>query len=361
MESDFPVRGLVAHRDRDEASWSDPLIRSSPSAADRLVLGVLSLGLVTGCSAYRAVERDFPSGPGWPPDEPRIRLASTIDLGGRMERGMLKALHRLGDEPSPAAFRRPYAVAWMDDDLIVVDPDARRVARIDSRGRMVFTPEELFAMPIGVAACPVGIVVSDAVSGRVAVLDEAMRLDRWLARDLARPTGIACDGEGVLVVETAKHRIVRLTAGGERTTIGDRGDSPGRFNFPTAIATHDGEFLIGDALNFRIQRFEAHSGDYVSEFGRLGDAPGEMPRIKGIAVDHGDRVWVTDAHLDLVSLYDLDGNLLISIGGTGSLPGEFSFPTGIAVHADGRVAVVDSLNRRLQILRPTAVPPGSEG
>lgn len=327
------------------------MIRSLTKAASLCVPWTLTVFFLSGCSAYRAVEQAYDSGPAWPAEAPRVRLASTIDLGGRLERGMLKALHRLGDEPSAALFRRPYAVAWAGDDLIVADPDARRVVRIDPRGRMAFTPDGLFSMPVGVASCPAGVVVTDSVSGRAGLLSAGMRLDRWLAQDLERPTGIACDENDYFVVETGRHQIVKLDPGGERTVLGGRGDGPGRFNFPTSIATHGREVLVGDALNFRIQSFDADSGEYVSEFGRLGDAPGEMPRIKGIAVDRRGQVWVTDGHLDTVSLYDLDGNLLISIGGTGSSPGEFSFPTGVAVHPDGRVVVVDSLNRRLQILR----------
>jgi hypothetical protein len=333
------------------------LIRLLPKAGWRVVLLTAVVCLASGCTAHRALEHTYSSGPAWPTEEPRVRLSSTIDLDGSLERGVFKALHRLGDEPPSARFRRPYAVAWAGDDLIVVDPDARRVARIDPRGRMTFTPGGLFATPVGVASCPAGVVVTDSVSGRVALLKDGMRLERWLAEDLKRPTGIACSEEDFLVVETGRHQIVKLTSGGDRTVFGGRGSGPGFFNFPTSIATHDQEFLVGDALNFRIQRFDSDSGDYRGEFGGLGDAPGEMPRIKGVAVDPLGQVWVTDGHLDRVSLYDYDGNLLISIGQTGSFPGEFSFPTGIAIHPDGRVAVVDSLNRRLQVFRLADAPP----
>ncbi len=327
------------------------MIRSLHAALKGMVLLGFATCVAAGCTAYRAPEQTYPSGPAWPPEDPRIRLHSTIDLRGNLERGMLKALHRLGDEPSRAGFRRPYAVTWTGEDLIVVDPDARRVARISPQGRMSFAPDGLFTMPVGVAACSEGIVVTDSATGRAALLNENMRLDRWLVEDLVRPTGVACDEDSVYIVETGRHRIVKLDSGGKRVEFGERGDGAGRFNFPTSIALHDEELLVGDALNFRIQRFNADSGEYLGEFGQLGDARGEMPRIKGVAVDPEGRVWVTDGHLDSISLYDLDGHLLISIGETGSFPGEFSFPAGIAMHPDGRVVVADSLNRRLQILK----------
>ncbi len=332
------------------------MIRSLSATINGLTVLCIAACLAAGCTAYRAPEQTHRSGPAWPPEEPRVRLHSTIDLRGSLERGILKALHRLGDEPSRAGFRRPYAVAWAGEDLIVADPDARRVARIGHQGRITFAPDSLFAMPVGVASCPEGIVVTDSLSGRAGLLDEGMHLHRWLAEDLQRPTGVACDENGVYIVETGLHRVVKLGSNGERVVYGGRGDGTGRFNFPTSIALHDEEILVGDALNFRIQRFDAGSGEYLGEFGHLGDAPGEMPRIKGVAVDPEGHVWVTDGHLDSVSLYDMDGNLLISIGETGSFPGEFSFPAGIALHSDGRVVVADSLNRRLQILKLIGLP-----
>ncbi|MHC4989770.1 MAG: SMP-30/gluconolactonase/LRE family protein, partial [Planctomycetota bacterium] len=133
--------------------------------------------------------------------------------------------------------------------------------------------------------------------------------------------------------------------------VGERGETPGGFNFPTFL-TVDGDVLwVADAMNFRVQRFDVVSGKYLGSFGSLGDAPGEMPRIKGIAVDRDGHLWVADGHLDRVSLYDLDGSFLLSIGGSGTGPAEFSFPAGIAADEDGRVVVADSLNRRLKIFR----------
>ena len=104
-------------------------------------------------------------------------------------------------------------------------------------------------------------------------------------------------------------------------------------------------------MNFRIQRLDATTGRYIDDFGILGDAAGEMPRIKGVAVDAAGHVWVSDAHLDQISLYDNEGALLLSIGNQGTQHGQFAFPAGVAAHPDGRVAIVDSLNRRLQIMR----------
>jgi len=327
------------------------------------VLTLAALFAAVGCGGYRTVERRLPAGPGWPADQPRVRLDSIVELDGKSGSGSSRFLRWLGEEDSATLrrFRRPYGVTWMGEQVIVADPDARRVARIAPRGRIAFSNDGLFRRPVGVAACLGGLVVSDAESGRVALLDAELELVRWLARDLERPTGIACAGQVVHVVETGRHRLLALDGEGGTKAIGGRGAEPGRFNFPTALAVDGAELLVGDTLNFRVQRIERFTGTFLDAFGRLGDAPGEMPRIKSVAVDRAGQVWVSDAHLDRVSLYDREGQLLVSIGRSGSGVGEFSFPAGIAAHADGRVAVVDSLNRRLQIFRVAGETPSPTG
>ena len=296
-------------------------------------------------------EQSFPTGWAWPPDAPRVRLERAIDLdtGSRSARG--KMLRWIGDETAAPLFERPYAVAWDGEELLITDPGAQRVARIGHGGEVFFSPDGALVSPMGIASCAAGVLVTDSETGRVIRLDSDLRPAGELAGELTRPTGIACRGEIVYVVETGQHRILVLEADGSRRVLGERGAEPGQFNFPTAIALDGDDLLVGDTLNFRIQRLDAATGEPISSFGALGDSPGETPRIKGVAVDAGGQVWVSDGYLDRISLYEPGGDLLISIGSRGSGPAEFSFPAGIAAHPDGQIAVVDSLNRRIQVFR----------
>lgn len=314
------------------------------------LLLALSLAPV-GCAGYRAVERSGPEELAWPAQDPRIRLQSVIDLGEGLESGPRRLLNRIADRAAPVPFERPYALAWDDEHLLVADPGAGRVASIAPGGRVALSAEGLFRQPIGIAACRSGIVVTDAAAGTVTLLDRELRLERRLVTGMSRPTGVVCAGDRLFVVETAAHRVRVMESDGDWRTVGDRGEMPGDFNYPTSIAVDGATLLVGDTLNFRIQRLDPESGDPIGAFGRLGDSPGEMPRIKGVAVDRLGHVWVSDAHLDRVSVYDPDGRLLISIGRRGEAAGEFSFPAGIAAHPDGRIAVADSLNRRVQVFR----------
>lgn len=314
----------------------------------------LLLLVVAACAGRHGSETVLPADWAWPEQDPRIRLHEMIDLEATSRSGRGRLLRWLGEEVARPSFRRPYAVAWETDNLVVADPDTRMVARIHRNGRMEYSPAGLFRQPIGLAVCWEGIVVSDSYGGGVALLGPDLRLVRWLAEGLSRPTGLACSGEVLYVAETGKHRILELRRDGDRRILGNHGNGPGQYNFPTSIAVGDGMLFVGDAMNFRIQRIALPSGEFIASFGALGDSPGEMPRTKGIAVDSEGHLWVADAYLDQVALYDETGNLLISIGGRGSGPGQFSFPAGVSAHPDGRVAVVDSLNRRLKVFRVVA-------
>ncbi len=256
-----------------------------------------------------------------------------------------------GSGSDNSEFHRPYGVAWAGDSLVITDPGASRVVRITTDGRLLDANVESFRQPIGVAVCRQGVVVSDTATGQVALLTGELAFSRWIAEGLKRPTGVSCSESFTFVVETGEHRVLVFGKAGERGSFGGRGSGQGEFNFPTSVVVKSGVVWVGDALNFRVQRFDEGAGGFLGSFGTLGDGPGQMPRNKGVAVDRDGRIWVSDAVLDRVSLYNEAGFLLLSLGGSGTAQGRFSFPAGIAAHVDGRVALVDSLNRRVLIFR----------
>jgi DNA-binding beta-propeller fold protein YncE len=253
--------------------------------------------------------------------------------------------------PEPFLFERPYAVAWDGEAVVVTDPGAQRVVRIDGT-RLTATPEGSLDQPIGVAACSSGILVSDTARGEIVRFDRKLRSPRVIARGIDRPTGIACRGNEIYVVATAEHRVLVLDAAtGTTRAIGERGEGEAQFNFPAAIGVSGSSLFVGDTLNFRLQQIDAVTGAFRGAIGALGDGPGDTPRIKGIAVDSQDRLWVTDAHRDRISVFNSDGTFVAELGGPGNGAGEFSFPAGVAIHVDGRLLVADSLNRRVQVFR----------
>lgn len=322
-----------------------------PDERGAIALGTFLLVASAAC-APRAVRTTVPAGLAWPPGGPRVALASVIET----RRAGMALFSWIAGEKNAPLFERPYGLAWQGGDLVVADPAARRLVRVAASGKVAQSnPDPDFA-PLMIASCADGLVASDSESGRVARFDSELRRVSWLAQGLDRPTGIACEAGAVWVAETGAHRLVVLGRDGSRRVIGGRGTGDSQFNFPVALARQGDTVLVGDTLNFRIQRLDGATGRFLGSFGRLGDAAGDTPRLKGIAVDSAGHVWASDAHLDQVSIYTPQGQLLLSLGRSGGAPGEFAFPAGVAAHSDGRVAVADALNRRVQVFRllPTA-------
>ena len=70
-------------------------------------------------------------------------------------------------------------------------------------------------------------------------------------------------------------------AGAELRRIGERGASPGTFNFPTNLALdRDGRLHVADSLNFRIQVFDA-ALQPLRQVGSQGDRPGYFSPAEG--------------------------------------------------------------------------------
>ena len=282
------------------------------------------------------------------PPRTTLTLERVIDVPGT-NGGMSRLFQRITGRSDEPLFARPYGVAWDGDSLVVTDPGAGRVVRVEPTGRVAFSPVIDDGEPIGVAVCDGRILVTDARLGRVDELDRKLHRVAVIAEGLDRPTGVACAGDLAIVAETGAHQLIEIAPDGTRRAIGSRGSGLGQFNFPVSIAIHGGAIYAGDSMNFRIQKGDLATGTFTSAFGGLGDAHGELPRLKGIAIDESGNLWITDAHLNEIAAYGPDGRYLASVAGPGGEDGDFSFPAGIAISANGSIAVADSLNRRVLI------------
>ena len=133
-------------------------------------------------------------------------------------------------------------------------------------------------------------------------------------------------------------------------SFGERGSAPGQLNFPTDLAWRDGELLVLDSMNFRVQGFDP-SGRPKRAFGRLGNSTGALSRPKGLAVDSEGDIYTAEALLETVQIFDGDGHFLYYFGNTGTGPGEFQLPAGVWIDRHDRIFVADALNRRVQVFQ----------
>ena len=325
---------------------------------------VLAAALLTGCGVRQGVVfAPLPNPPRWPdPPEPaRIvyfgELATSADL--KPARSGLQVLgDRLFGAADLHAMLTPFS-ACSDgaDRIFVADSTAQlvHVFNLKTRRYEQWRPagDEHFSQPVAVAWDPAGrLIVSDSVGGVLWVFDsEGAQVDKLGADQLQRPCGLAIAPatHRIYVADAQAHQVVVLSASGKvLVRIGRRGDGPGEFNYPTAVALDSRDRLyVCDALNFRVQQF---GPDFVPlrTIGFKGDVPGSFAQPKALAVDRDDHLYVLDAQFEAVQVFDATGRLLLSFGQEGRGPGQFWLPTGISIDGRNRIWIGDSYNRRVQ-------------
>jgi sugar lactone lactonase YvrE len=217
-------------------------------------------------------------------------------------------------------------------------------------------PTERFRVPVDLTIADGGqLVVVDRGRAAVDVFDlDGVWRSTHRCPDLTAPVAVAWDPSQRVfwMADAAAHQCI-ATADLEHTQqrIGERGDAPGQFNYPTALAVHPQiGLVVADAMNFRIQVFD-HAGRLLTVFGHKGDAAGDFARPRDVAVDSEGHLYVLDNQFENVQVFDPDGRLLMAFGQEGSRPGEFAVPSGITIDAQDRIWVADSYNRRVQVFQ----------
>lgn len=267
---------------------------------------------------------------------------------------------------------RPFTTATDPDGrLLVTDPGTPGVHLFDLKKRshkVLRGPSRLpLKSPIGVDADAAGnIYATDSASGRIYVFDREGGFRRFIGEMknegyFKRPTGLALDraAREIYLTDTLDHSVyVVSTSGTIVRSWGRRGEEPGEFNFPTAVALADERVFVLDSMNFRVQVFRL-DGTLLASFGHAANEPGGFFRPKGLAIDTTNKlVLVVDAMFEAVQAFTYEGRLVWAFGHGGSGPGEFQLPAGISVHPDGRLLVADSYNARIQIFRARSTTAG---
>jgi hypothetical protein len=339
--------------------------RLARAAALTAVLGALACGGRAPASAVAPERLVWPL----PPDTARVEFVRAIkyprDLTGRAE----GALRRLATGGEGALFQRPYGVAVLDTDrLLVADPVAASlslfnlvsgdVRRLGTSGR------GQLQRPCCVSTARDGrIFVSDVDGLRVVVFDSAGGyLNAFGGRQVfTRPAGLVVDEahHRVYVADVGRHRVTAhdIETGALLFDIGAHGSGEGEFNYPTDLAVDSaGRLYVLDAFNFRVQRFDAN-GRFLDAFGSAGDAVGHFSRPKGLAVGSDGVIYVVDAAFGNIQLFDSHFALLMVVGSYGNSVGQFDLPAGIAISCDQRIFVADGMNARIQVFRRLDVAP----
>ena len=344
------------------------------TALGRNAAGVLAAGcLLVAPAGPAAVETaPVPVALVWPlADAPvRVEYLGSIakDEDVSVRRGFWSRLGNLvvgGPDQRVTTLARPFTAATdAAGRLLVADPGTPGVHLFDLAKKshdVLRGPSRLrMRSPVGVDADAAGnIYATDSALGRIYVFDREGRFTRFIGEMktegyFKRPTGLAVDRvrRRIYLTDTLHHSVyVMSTDGRIERSWGRRGEGPGDFNFPTAVALADDRVFVLDSMNFRVQVFTP-DGEYLDSFGRAANEPGGFFRPKGLAVDAvNKRVLVVDAMFEVVQAFSYDGKLAWAFGHGGTAPGEFNLPAGVWVQPDGRILVADSYNGRIQTFR----------
>ena len=115
------------------------------------------------------------------------------------------------------------------------------------------------------------------------------------------------------------------------------------------VLTADGNVLIGDSGNHRVQKFTL-DGKYISQFGSFGDGEGQFNLPWGIGVDKEGMIYVADWRNDRIQQFNSNGEWQASFGQSGDGVGQFNRPSDVTVDEEGLIYVADRQNDRVQVL-----------
>lgn len=118
------------------------------------------------------------------------------------------------------------------------------------------------------------------------------------------------------------------------------------FSSPYGLSVSEGEVLVADSGNHRIQKF-GKDGRLVLEFGKFGEENGEFNFPYDVASDKNGDIYVADTWNNRIQKFTKDGSFILSWGRLGETAGNFKFPHSLAVGEEG-VWVADTGNRRVQ-------------
>ncbi len=325
----------------------------------RLAAIAVAVMLASGCASVpvRRVGERKADDPTWlKAGNQQVRFVGSLELPANLgiEQSVFSRFWAwlTGTEATHALYR-PFGVAVSGDGRVAVTDPGTRLVRVylPAENRHLELKEGLSAPLAAVFVSGLLVVADGTLHGFDPSSGEKQAL-RWKLPTFTRPTGLAVDTvrERLFVVDAGQHRVhVISLSGAEPTTLGERGEQPGAFNFPTHLTVDArGHLFVADSMNFRVQHFDERLA-FVESLGGLGDSPGDMPRAKGLAVDAKGTLWVVEGSADVVQGFDAKGELVGAFGGSGVTDGKFWLPSGLTSDSEGRLYVADTWNARVQV------------
>ena len=212
----------------------------------------------------------------------------------------------------------------------------------------------------------------------------AEKVELVAGTNLQQPFGVDFDGKGNLYfVELTGHRVCKIDAQGEVTTIagdgekGDRGDgmpaAAARFNGPHSLAiAANGDLFVADTWNNRVRKIDARTGVIATVAGTgvkdfSGDGgPANQAKFGGIycvAFDpKRERLYMADLDNRRIRVLELATGVVTTVAGNGKqgVPADAADaktaplvdPRAVAVDAKGNVYILERGGHALRVVDP---------
>ncbi len=263
------------------------------------------------------------------------------------------------------SFNYPRAISVEKSGAILVVDKAGRIQRFSPDGEFLSSwrmPETSKGKPVGLTVHEDGrIFVADTHYHRILIFNPEGELVGQFGTngngdgEFQLPTDVAIDDDGFIYVSeyNGNDRITKWSPSFEFVkSFGESEVLGKRLNRPAALAI-DGEGIlwVADACNHRIVRFTL-DGEVIDTIGHRGRGEDEFRYPYDIDIRDDGTVLICEYGGDRLHWLSATGESKKNWGGSGRELGELSGPWGAAFGVDGRVYVVDSMNSRVQIIRP---------
>jgi len=268
-------------------------------------------------------------------------------------------------------FTEPRALTVAPDGFVFVADTTGRIIKWTRDGKYVSSwrsPKLRYNQPEG----PEGITVlhngnlafTNTHDSKVLIYTPGGKLIRSFGTYGTRPgqfllvTGIVSDSDGFIYCADyggAFDRISKWTQNGKLVaTWTGHGEGPRQFRRPCGLAIardaqgREGDLLVTDTNNHRLQRLDRKTGKFKGTIGTMGRGNGQLIYPFGVAVDKTGQIYVVEFGNHRVQKFSREGQWLASWGSAGRTPGKLANPRGIAVDRDQNVYIADTLNHRVQ-------------
>ncbi|VDK85505.1 unnamed protein product [Onchocerca ochengi] len=158
----------------------------------------------------------------------------------------------------------------------------------------------------------------------------------------------------IVVADKDNHRVQVFSERGDfLLKFGERGRTPGLFNYPWGVAVNSfNQIAVSDTRNHRVQMFSPQ-GHFIRKFGFDNSLYNykNLDSPRGVCYLQDGQLIITDFNNHRLVVMSSRGTVDMKMyGSEGDSEGSFCRPQGITTDNEGHILICDSRNNRIQVL-----------